>query len=79
MEQELQLQQDEDEEEEEMRETGIYTFLRRPAVVYPMVRLCTTHSREYPQAASYTNDTLKVPYKLEFCSSKFTDASTRFY
>lgn len=39
MEQELQLQQDEDEEEEEMRETGIYTFFRRPAVVYPMVRL----------------------------------------
>jgi hypothetical protein len=37
MEQELQLQQDEEEEEEAMRDTGIYTFLRRPAVVYPMV------------------------------------------
>jgi hypothetical protein len=36
MEQELQLQQDEEEEEEELREHGIYTFLRRPAIVYPM-------------------------------------------
>lgn len=40
MEQELQLQQDEEEEEEELRENGIYTFLRRPAIVYPMVRAC---------------------------------------
>lgn len=38
MEEELQLQQDEEEEEEELRETGLYTFLKRPAVVYPMVR-----------------------------------------
>lgn len=38
MEQELQLQQDEEEEEEELRENGVYTFLRRPAIVYPMVR-----------------------------------------
>jgi hypothetical protein len=38
MEEELQLQQEDEEEEEELRETGIYTFLKRPAVVYPMVR-----------------------------------------
>ena len=39
MEQELQLQQDDEEEEEETRENFIYTILKRPAVVYPMVRL----------------------------------------
>ena len=41
MEQELQLQQDDEEEEEETRENALYTFLRRPAVVYPMV--CSTN------------------------------------
>lgn len=38
MEQELQLQQDDEEEEEETEENYIYTLLKRPSVVYPMVR-----------------------------------------
>ena len=58
MEQELQLQQDEEEEEEELREHGIYTFLRRPSIVYPMV--CSrTRVSMYPIFSYFLPEVMK--------------------